>query len=239
MNRVVDNFGLRKYIKTNHQVAGCYWDATRSKWKVKIERVEAKTDWSSTAPLKVIDSFEDECDFLQHATGILNRWDYPKIAGIETFKGPVVHTAGWPDNFGEDQWKGKKIAVIGSGASSIQTVPTMQPHVSHLDVFVRTPVWLVEIVTNFGNNHEYSDKDKQDFRDHPEKLVAHIKHLESLFNAKWDHNIMGSPEQVAIKAITEQRMGKMIKDHELLKRLTPTFPVNCRRSVRYQSLHHI
>lgn len=191
VDRVVDNFDLRKCIKTNHQITGCYWDPDRAKWKVKVEVVEPKTDWSSVAPLKVIDSFEDECDFLQHATGILNRWDYPKISGIEKFKGRLVHTAGWPDDFGEEQWKDQKIAVIGSGASSVQTVPTMQPHVKHLDVFVRTPVWFVQIAENYGNNHEYSEEDKKDFREHPEKLVAHIKALEDLFNSRWDHNIIG------------------------------------------------
>ena len=229
VDRVVDNFGLRKYIKVNHQIAGCYWDPHRAKWKVKVEVVEPKKDWSSTAPLNVIDSFDDECDFLQHATGILNRWDYPNIPGIQSFKGRIVHTAGWPDNFGEEQWKDQRIAVIGSGASSVQTVPTMQPFAKHLDVFVRTPVWFVQIAENYGNNHEYSAEDQKNFREHPEKLVAHIKNLESLFNCRWNHNIVGTPEQKAIKAMTEKRMREMIKEDDLFKKITPTFPVNCRR----------
>ena len=229
MNRVVDNLDLRKYIKVNHQVAGCYWDADKSKWKVKIEVVEPKSDWSSTASLKVLDTFWDECDFLQHATGILNRWDYPDIAGLDKFAGRVVHTAGWPDDFGEKEWEGKSIAVIGSGASSVQTVPTMQPHVKHMDVFVRTPVWFVQIAENYGNNHEYSEEDKANFRAHPEKLVEHIKALEDLFNSRWNHNIVGTPEQKAFKAMVEKRMREMIKDDSILSKITPDFPVNCRR----------
>lgn len=129
-NKVVDNFGLRKYIKMNHQIAGCWWDESSSKWKVKVEVVEPKLDWSSTTPAKVVDSFYDEADFLLHATGILNRWDYPNIPGLKDFTGRVVHTAGWPDKYGEEEWKGETVAVIGSGASSVQTVPAMQ---------VRTP----------------------------------------------------------------------------------------------------
>ena len=130
INKVVDSFDLRKFIKVNHQVAGCWWDAERSKWKVKVDVVEPKQDWPSTKPLTVLSSFEDECDMLLHATGILNRWDYPNIPGLSKFRGQVVHTAGWPDNYGEDKWKGQRVAVIGSGASSIQTVPTMQVLVS-------------------------------------------------------------------------------------------------------------
>lgn len=124
--RVVDKFDLRKYIKTNHQIAGCWWNEETSKWKIKVEVVEPKTDWSSTEPLKIIDVLWDECDFLLHATGILNRWDYPDIPGLKDFQGRVVHTAGWPDSYGEAQWKDDTVAVIGSGASSVQTVPTMQ-----------------------------------------------------------------------------------------------------------------
>ena len=74
----------------------------------------------------MVKEFWDECDVLLHATGILNRWNYPDIEGLEKFKGRVVHTAGWPGNYGEEEWKGENVVVIGSGASSIQTVPTMQ-----------------------------------------------------------------------------------------------------------------
>ena len=229
IDRVVDNFDLRKYIKTNHQIAGCWWDPTLSKWKVKVQIVEPKLDWSSTAPLNVLEEFWDECDFLEHATGILNRWDYPKIPGLDKFKGRVVHTAGWPSDYQEEKWKGQRVAVIGSGASSVQTVPTMQPHVSHLDVFVRTPIWFIQIADNFGNNHEYSVEERADFRAHPEKLVAHIKAAESFFNARWNHNLVGTREQKEIKAMVEKRMREMIKDDKIYEKITPDFPVNCRR----------
>lgn len=49
----------------------------------------------------------------------------------------MIHTANWPKDYKEEQWKNDRVAVIGSGASSIQTVPTMQPHTKHIDVFVR------------------------------------------------------------------------------------------------------
>jgi cation diffusion facilitator CzcD-associated flavoprotein CzcO len=126
LNHVVETLELGKYINVNCQVAEARWDEDRGKWRLKIQRVEPKRDWTSTEPLKVLSEFWDEADLLLHATGILNRWDYPKIPGLDKFKGRVIHTAGWPDNFAEDQWKGLNVAVIGSGASSVQTVPTMQ-----------------------------------------------------------------------------------------------------------------
>lgn len=80
---------MAKYIKCNHQVAGCYWNEEIGKWKVKVQIVEPKADWSSTLPLKVLSEFEDEADILQYATGILSRWDWPKIPGLHDFKGRV------------------------------------------------------------------------------------------------------------------------------------------------------
>lgn len=73
----------------NHQVTRCFWDDERGKWKVKIQRVQQKENWASKEPLVVLSEFEDECDVLLHATGILNRWDYPEIPGLWDFKGRV------------------------------------------------------------------------------------------------------------------------------------------------------
>lgn len=119
-------FDLRQYIHVNHQVAGCWWNEDKGKWKVKIQIVEPKKNWSSTEPAKVVREFWDEGDLILHATGILHRWTYPDIPGLEDFKGRVIHTAGWPDDYQREQWEGQDVVVIGSGATSIQVVPAMQ-----------------------------------------------------------------------------------------------------------------
>lgn len=126
MNWVADELDLKKYIQCNRQIAGCFWDDERGKWKVHVQIVESKTDWTSNKPLKVLGEFWDEADILFHATGLLNRWDFPDIPGLKGFKGQVIHTAGWPKDYGVEEWEGDNVVVIGSGASSIQTVPTMQ-----------------------------------------------------------------------------------------------------------------
>ncbi|KAH8798516.1 flavin-binding monooxygenase [Xylogone sp. PMI_703] len=229
MNWVADTCDLKKYIQCNRQVAGCYWDDESGKWKVHVQIVEPKKDWGSIEPLKVIGDFWDECDILFHATGLLNRWDYPDIPGLKDFKGRLVHTAGWPDNYGENEWKGDNVVVIGSGASSIQTVPTMQPHVNHMEVFVRTPVWFIQIIDNFGNNYEYSDDEKEGYQRNPVALVNHIKEIENAYNGRYNHNINGSPEQTNMMKATEARMRELIKDDRLFQGFKPAFPVNCRR----------
>ncbi len=113
------------------------------------------------------------------ARRLLRLGQWPTIPGLkDKFKGKVVHTARWDKDYQAEQWKNDRVAVIGSGASSIQTVPTMQPHVKHLDIFVRTAVWFVQIANNFGQNHVYEDDDKMKFKKDPKALVAHAKDIE-------------------------------------------------------------
>ena len=91
----------------------------------------------------------------------------------------MVHTARWPKDYQKEEWKNDRVAVIGSGASSIQTVPTMQPYVKHLDIFVRTAVWFVQIANNYGQNKEYDDKEKSDFKKDP-KVSANVEFQNSV-----------------------------------------------------------
>ena len=86
---------------------------------------------------------------------MLNSWKYPDdVKGLNSYTGRLVHTARWPDQYDEKQWAKERVAVIGSGATSIQTVPTMQPYVKSMDVFVRTPVWFAELADHSGDNYD-------------------------------------------------------------------------------------
>ena len=147
------------------EVKSAHWQESSSTWLLQMIRRNA--DSSTT-------EFTDECDVLLHATGVLNNFTWPDIKGLENFKGKIIHTARWPEEYRQDNWRQDRVAVIGSGASSVQTVPTMQvkltnrianfggsqltsylkPFVKHMDVFVRTPVWFVDIAGNDGKNIE-------------------------------------------------------------------------------------
>ena len=110
------------YKTFNSEVTRAEWLDEKGKWKVTIRQQVP----SSSETKEIV----DECDLLLHITGILNNFQWPKIPGLDKFKGRVVHTARWPDDYRKEQWKNDRVAVIGSGASSIQAVPKMQPHVS-------------------------------------------------------------------------------------------------------------
>lgn len=125
----------------NSAVKACTWDEAQGKWHLKIQD-------SVTGEVRT-----DTCDILIGAGGILNSWKFPDdVEGLDSFKGRLLHTARWPDDYGKKQWKNQRVAVIGSGATSMQVVPTMQPHLKQLDVFVRTPVWFAEFADHAGDN---------------------------------------------------------------------------------------
>jgi cation diffusion facilitator CzcD-associated flavoprotein CzcO len=202
----------------NTEAVRSEWQEETGKWKVTLRRKTATGE---------DEDFEEECDLLFYATGILNNFKWPKIKGINSFKGKIVHTAKWPSDYQKEQWANDRVAIIGSGASSIQTVPTMQPHAKHLDIFVRTGVWFVQIANNYGHNKEYSQEERDAFRRDPKKLLAHAKDIESQINGLWGAFYAGSEAQKASQAIFRERMKEHIKDERLLQGFTPKFEVGC------------
>lgn len=202
----------------NTEVVRAEWHDESGKWKVKLRQC---------GPSGEDKEFEDECDLLLYATGILNNYKWPNIKGINSFKGRIVHTATWPGDYQKEQWANDRVAVIGSGASSIQTVPTMQPHVKHMDIFIRTGVWFVQIANNFGSNHEYTQEQRDEFRNDPKKLVAHAKDIESQVNGLWGTFYSGSEGQKEAQKILKERTKEFIKDERLLEGFTPKFEVGC------------
>lgn len=79
----------------------------------------------------------------------LSNWKWPDIDGLESFKGDLVHTANWPEDF---DIGGKRVAVIGNGSSGIQIMPALQKDVKELTQFIRTPLWFVRFPSSLIKN---------------------------------------------------------------------------------------
>ncbi|KAH6715848.1 flavin-binding monooxygenase-like protein [Leptodontidium sp. MPI-SDFR-AT-0119] len=220
LDRVVTTFNLRQYMKFSTEVLEARWSETSSKWIVKLRETGSN---GSTR------DFTDECDVLLQAAGVLNKFKWPEIEGIEKFKGKMIHTARWPDNYQKEEWAKDRVAVIGSGASSIQTVPSMQPYVRSIDVFVRTPVWFVEVGGNNGRNIEYTSEQKATFRRSPKELVSHAKSLEDKVNLGFDIFRRGSAVQQQALDHYIKRTASKINNPALAAGMTPKWSVGCRR----------
>ena len=122
LNHVADKFDLRRDIQFRSRVtAAHYQEATRS-WDVTLQ-----------------DGSRFRSRFLITALGPLSAPTMPTIQGVETFKGASYHTARWPHE--QVSFAGKRVAVIGTGATGVQTIQEVAKTVGHLTVFQRTPNW--------------------------------------------------------------------------------------------------
>jgi cation diffusion facilitator CzcD-associated flavoprotein CzcO len=119
---VADKFDLRRDIQFRSRVAAAiYAEATRS-WRITLD-----------------DGSEHNCRFLVTAIGPLSTPTLPRIEGRDTFQGKSFHTARWPKE--PVDFAGQRVAVIGTGATGVQTIQTIASEVGHLTVFQRTPNW--------------------------------------------------------------------------------------------------
>lgn len=103
---------------------GATFDEDRGCWRVQTESRGSRGEVSAR--------------FLINASGVLTTPKLPDIAGVDTFAGVRIHTARWDHS---QDLTGKRVAVIGTGASAVQVIPEIAPAVSSLTVFQRTPIW--------------------------------------------------------------------------------------------------
>lgn len=220
LEKVVEVFGLRQYMRFRHTVLGTYWNEGSGTWTVKLRQMYANG---------LTHEYEETCDLLLQATGVLSRPKMPAIEGLQKFKGKVIHTGEWDQTYTDDQWNNDRVGVIGSGASSIQAVATMQPAVKHMDIFVRTAIWFTSLGNNYGNNHEYTAAEKKQFRQDPKSMISHAREIEDAVNGDWSMFFSDSQAQQEARTYYEDRMTQHIKDPRLLKGFTPKWAVGCRR----------
>ncbi len=122
LNHVADRFDLRRDIQFHARVAAARWDEAGRHWDVTLE-----------------DGSRSRARFLVTAIGPLSAPTMPRIEGVGTFRGEAYHTARWPHE--PVSFEGKRVAVIGTGATGVQTIQEVAKTAGHLTVFQRTPNW--------------------------------------------------------------------------------------------------
>ena len=122
LQHVADKFDFRRDIQFNSRVVAAQFEEGPARWTVMLESGE-----TATAPLLIT------------ALGPLSAYTLPSIPGRDSFEGAAYHTARWPKE-GVD-FRGKRVGIIGTGATAIQTIQTIAKEVGHLTVFQRTPNW--------------------------------------------------------------------------------------------------
>ena len=125
IKRNTERASLRENIRFNQEVTSLKWDEKALVWHAEILKADGST-YRLTANAVV------------SAVGMLNRPKVPPIKGLESFAGPKFHTARWDHSV---DYKGKRVGMIGTGASGMQVGPAIQPFVENLTIFQRSPHW--------------------------------------------------------------------------------------------------
>jgi 4-hydroxyacetophenone monooxygenase len=132
--QVTENWDLRQGVQFGVEVVRAVWDGRDGMWVVDVRRPDGSND-------------QLRAHLLISAVGAFGRPVLPDIPGLESFAGTVAHTAQWPEEVSLD---GRRVGVIGSGASAMQVVPAAAEVASQLTVFQRTPQWASPLEPSFA-----------------------------------------------------------------------------------------
>jgi cation diffusion facilitator CzcD-associated flavoprotein CzcO len=203
LRELADRHGLRSKIRMGHDLLAADFDGTGGVWRVT-------TSAGVVTARKLISG-----------TGGLSEPRDPDLPGLSSFTGTTFHSAGWNHDVA---LAGKRVAVIGTGASAVQFVPEIAPSVGKLDVYQRTPNWILP-----RRDRPYAGGTKWVFR--------HVPGLRALYRAGlyWGHEarvlafvvhpaLMRIPQRAALRHIAAQ-----VSDSTLRERVTPEYAFGCKR----------
>lgn len=225
LDRFADKFDVRRDIRFNTEVVGAKFDDASASWQVTIRGADGATETL-------------DASFFVPAVGQLNRPSIPKIPGLEGFDGPMFHTAEWDHSV---DITGKRVALVGTGASSMQAGPAIAGEVERLLVFQRSPNW-----ASHNPNYHLSVTDGMKW------ALAHIP-----FYAKWNRFLLFwasgdllhsslqidpawptpklslNPKNDAMRqALTAHIKSEIGDDPELLAKVIPNYPPYGKRMLR-------
>jgi cation diffusion facilitator CzcD-associated flavoprotein CzcO len=201
LQKVTDGFRVRPHIRFGHAVESAHWQGDH--WLIHT----SQGDFTA--------------EVLLSGMGPLAEPSIPSLPGIESFEGEVFHSAQWNHDL---DLSGRKVAVIGTGASAIQFVPAIQPEVEELHLFQRTPPWLMP-----RPDRKITALERRIFRAFPlaqkaaRAAVYWSRESTVLAFAKLPR-LMKVGQRVAERHLREQ-----VRDPELRAKLTPDFTLGCKR----------
>ncbi|QNJ95419.1 NAD(P)/FAD-dependent oxidoreductase [Mycolicibacterium fluoranthenivorans] len=201
---VTAKHGLRRHIRFNTHVDRAHWDEGDARWHVFDKSGQ-----------------EFIAQFLISGAGGLHIPSIPEVEGADTFTGAMFHSAQWDHRV---DLAGKRVAVIGTGASAIQIVPAIIDQVAALDLYQRTPAWVMPRPNNA-------------FPQWIRKLFTYVPGTRALMRAGiyWIHEGVGfamtkQPRLLKIgELLGRWNINRSIKDPVLRRKLTPSYTAGCKR----------
>ena len=205
---VADKYDLRRHMRFDTVVDGARWDEDAQEWEVRIaggERLRSA--------------------YLITATGFLSQPRLPEIEGVGDFAGTVLHTAKWDDQADLD---GKRVAIIGTGATAVQLIPKVAKRAAHLTVFQRTPIWVTPKL-DFRMPRAVQTLFARAPRTQRIARTANTALLEAIMVAGVLHYRQAKVFNKAAARIAKRHLRKQVADPELRRQLTPDYSFGCKR----------
>ncbi|QXI02586.1 NAD(P)/FAD-dependent oxidoreductase [Pseudomonas monsensis] len=200
---VIDRFCLRERVELQANVERVEWDDEQKRWAV---HTGAKGTFHA--------------QFLINATGPLSQPVIPQIPGQERFQGKTFHTNNWDHGY---DYRGKRVAIVGSGASAVQVIPAIAPDVAQLHVFQRTPHWVLPRADRlFGPLQRWLLGVKPAY-----KLLRWLIYWQfetRVIAFKYSRPAIRMVQRQALRLLERQ-----VRDPALRKKLTPDFTIGCKR----------
>jgi cyclohexanone monooxygenase len=207
LQRVAREAGVLDRFVFDTRVETARWDDEQQRWMVEVTGPDGPATYAARTVLS--------------GAGGLSEPKLPEIEGIETFQGDVFHSAQWDHSV---DLTGKRVAVIGTGASAIQLVPELQRIAGHVDLYQRTAPYVLP-----RHDRRYSSLEKAALR--------HVPGLQKLYRTAiyWGREtyvpaFTFQPKIAApAKRMALGNLKKHVKDPVLREKLTPTFEIGCKR----------
>jgi cation diffusion facilitator CzcD-associated flavoprotein CzcO len=203
LRRCSDSHGLHPHIRFQHEVVDAVWDHLQRRWRVRTNCGELTSDVLITG------------------TGALSEPKIPDIPGLETFQGKVFHSARWDVDY---DLRGRRVAVVGTGASAIQFIPQIQPEVASLTLFQRTPAWIMP-------------RSVRKIRGFEQKVYRAVPALQRLVRAAIycgrESLVPGfavNPRLLKVaELIARAHLRRQVADRALRAKLIPGYTIGCKR----------
>ncbi len=195
IQHVADKYGVTAHLRCDTEVERAVWE--QDGWTLALAGGE-----------------ELRADVVIAACGQLSVPEPPRIPGVGSFDGPAFHSAHWPEDL---DLAGKRLAVVGTGASAVQIVPALAETTKRIDVYQRTPPWVIP-------------KTDADGLEQRSRLVEYGGRL---INWLWFEALIPGftkpRAMVFLKALALAQRRIQVRDPELRERIKPDYPIGCKR----------
>ncbi|MFC4586878.1 flavin-containing monooxygenase [Sphaerisporangium corydalis] len=199
-------YGVRPHLRLNTEVTSAAYDEAAGRWRVTTSAGD-----------------EGLFDVVVSGVGQLNRPRLPDIPGMSSFGGTAFHSARWDH---EHDLSGRRVAVIGNGSSAAQIIPRVALAAAHLDVYQRTPNWVVP-----KRNEMYGRGLRLAFRHLPLLQAADRERLYRFVETLVFPVLVGGWSKGLVTKRALGHLRQHVEDPELRAKLTPGYPIGCKRIV--------